>query len=106
MEDAFHLIHEPDGRLIVGFDQTVYSLSAVKKAAYKYSDSFEILIQQNAKCVDVLLTPKQALTKATRNGPDFCNEVLDQQLREEIGSETAAIRNVLLAHAFSKTGLL
>jgi hypothetical protein len=37
---------------------------------------------------------------------EFCNEVLDQELRETIAEETAGIRNLLLAQAFSKTSLI
>jgi His-Xaa-Ser system protein HxsD len=35
----------------------------------------------------------------------FKNEVLDQDLRQTIANETVTMRNVILAHAFSKTGL-
>lgn len=35
----------------------------------------------------------------------FRNEVLDQDLRSIIAKETEAIRNAVLAFAFSKTGL-
>jgi His-Xaa-Ser system protein HxsD len=36
---------------------------------------------------------------------DFRNEVLDQVLRERIRAETSDIRNLVLALAFSRTGL-
>jgi len=36
---------------------------------------------------------------------DFCNEVLDQELRERVVREMTGIRNLLLAQAFSKTAL-
>ncbi len=35
----------------------------------------------------------------------FRNEVLDQDLRRTIARETASLRNAILAHAFSKTGI-
>lgn len=37
---------------------------------------------------------------------DFKREVLDQDLRSTIASETEQIRNLILAHAFSKTSLI
>jgi hypothetical protein len=37
---------------------------------------------------------------------EFCNEVLDQELREIIAEETVGIRDLLLAQAFSKTSLI
>jgi His-Xaa-Ser system protein HxsD len=37
---------------------------------------------------------------------EFTKEVLDQDLREKIKSETESYRNLILAHAFSKTTLI
>jgi His-Xaa-Ser system protein HxsD len=37
---------------------------------------------------------------------EFEKEVLDQDLREHIKKETADYRNLILAHAFSKTSLI
>jgi His-Xaa-Ser system protein HxsD len=36
----------------------------------------------------------------------FFQELLDQELREKIGQETAPLRNLILAHAFSKIDLI
>jgi His-Xaa-Ser system protein HxsD len=36
----------------------------------------------------------------------FKKEVLDQDLRLKLKAETEPIRNLILAHAFSKTGLI
>ena len=48
---------------------------------------------------DVTQDEKAALQR------EFRNEVLDQDLREVIGAETAGVRNAVLAYAFSRTGL-
>jgi His-Xaa-Ser system protein HxsD len=37
---------------------------------------------------------------------DFRKEVLDQHLRARIAKETESIRHLILAHAFSRTGLV
>ena len=37
---------------------------------------------------------------------DFKKEVLDQDLREKLKVETEPVRNLILAHAFSKTGII
>jgi His-Xaa-Ser system protein HxsD len=37
---------------------------------------------------------------------EFEKEVLDQDLREHIKRETESYRNLILAHAFSKTSLI
>jgi His-Xaa-Ser system protein HxsD len=37
--------------------------------------------------------------------PDFSNELLDQDLREIVKRETGALRNLIMAHAFSQMTL-
>jgi His-Xaa-Ser system protein HxsD len=36
---------------------------------------------------------------------DFKRELIDQELRMKIKSETEAVRNLVLAYTFSRTGL-
>ena len=91
----------------VKFDNRVFSLSAVKTAAYKYLDSFvcEITMHGNeVKCV--LGFTAAANDKAyVQLVDEFKIEVLDQDLREKLKAETEPIRNLILAHAFSRTGI-
>jgi His-Xaa-Ser system protein HxsD len=95
-----------DGTLIVRFDRAVYRLSAVKKAAYKYGGFFSILIEESEKSIVVSLKPTATCLSPDEAAGQFCNEVLDQELREEIAAETGGVRDLLLAHAFSKTSLI
>lgn len=103
------IMTHPDGSICVLFDANVYRLSALKKAAYKFTDRASVLISE----------PETGKTQvrfsfAADKDPeyrekvvhDFCNEVLDQDLRETIAAETEATRNLILAQAFSKTSLL
>jgi His-Xaa-Ser system protein HxsD len=105
-EGGFAVSRMPDGSLVVRFDQAVYRLSAVKKAAYKYGGLFHILIEDNGKYSEVLLNPKAECATPEASAGEFCNEVLDQELREQIAAETGGIRDLLLAHSFSKTSLI
>ena len=89
-------------------DLEAYSLDAIKRSAYRFSDKFAFdmvvdarmahcaLIFPDAAAADVIEASIIALRK----------ELLDQDLREVIRSETANVRNVILAHAFSQTGLV
>lgn len=84
------------------FDPSVYRLSAIKKAAYRFGD-------RGAGIVDTLPDGHIRVVFAARNRSDsldelkvdFCNEVLDQELRETIAAETSQVRDLLLAQAFS-----
>ena len=95
-----------DGTRVVIFDLAVYRANAVKKAAYKYGGLFYVLIAQRDDLIEVRLKPKETCTSPAVLVGEFCNAVLDQELRETIADETTGIRDLLLAQAFSKTTLI
>jgi His-Xaa-Ser system protein HxsD len=95
-----------DGTRIVRFNADVYRLLSVKKAAYRFGGHFYVLIEQSDNFVEARLKPKDSCKTPDSIVGEFCNEVLDQELREEIAVETAGIRDLLLAQAFSKTSLI
>ena len=105
-EDVFGVSSMADGTLVVRFDHTIYRLIAVKKAAYKYGGFFSILIEESEHSTVVSLKPSVTCQNPGEAAGQFCNEVLDQELREEIAAETRGVRDLLLAHAFSKTSLI
>lgn len=91
----------------ISFPKDVYSLTAIKKAAYRFSDQLSIEIipgERATECVCRCLHPcseddTQRILEA------FRTEVLDHDLRQAIAKETEPMRNAILAYAFSKTGL-
>jgi His-Xaa-Ser system protein HxsD len=98
-----------DGSLSITFDLEIYSAAAVKKAVYKFAADCAAflskkepnkLIARLSFSDDTNTSTKQAIARA------FCNEVIDQDLREQIMRETEGTRNLILAQAFSKTSLL
>jgi His-Xaa-Ser system protein HxsD len=91
----------------VTFDSQVYGLTAVKKAAYKYLDRFSADINVEDARINCRLTftsskDQRAIALIVE---DFRKEVLDQDLREELKVETEAVRNLILAYAFSATAI-
>jgi His-Xaa-Ser system protein HxsD len=97
--------HTPDGHSLL-IDPAVYGVEAVKKAAYKFADRASVIINGNpGSKTEVIFN---FVGQHAKNNPeqiisDFCNELLDQELREVIKKETGALRNALIAHAFSQT---
>ena len=89
------------------FDGEAFSLSAVKKAAYRFSGqcSFDIHVDNDVIVCSLLFAEPQTPEYIAKLELGLRNEVLDQDLREAIATETALIRNAVLAMAFSKTGL-
>jgi His-Xaa-Ser system protein HxsD len=95
-----------DGTHVVSFDTSVYRLNAIKKSAYKFGGLFHVLIERHDRAIEVRLKPKESCKSPDALVGEFCNEVLDQELRETVAGETAGIRDLLLAQAFSKTSLV
>jgi His-Xaa-Ser system protein HxsD len=95
-------------RASVDVDLAAYGIESVKRAAYRFSDcfAFDVTISSNtASCVLVFpdaATPEFVDTAVT----NFRKELLDQDLRQSIRMETESVRNLILAHAFSRTGLV
>jgi His-Xaa-Ser system protein HxsD len=95
------------GTIIIELDPAVYRLSAIKKAAYRFGGRCHVQITAaDGVGVQVTLIPKQPTENHDSLRGEFCNEVLDQELREVVTEETAGVRNLLLAQAFSATSLL
>ena len=92
----------------IEFDLGVFSIESIKRAAYRFSDrcAFDVSISgESALCVLFFpdtVTP-ELIDEVTSN---LRREVLDQDLRQSIRAETESVRNVILAHAFSRTALV
>ena len=87
---------------------SIYSLAAIKKSAYKFADRASVIINPASESeVSVVFnfSGKCAGDDPEHVISDFCNELLDQDLREQIAKETGPLRNLILAHAFSQTSL-
>lgn len=90
----------------LSFDVQAHSADSIQRAAYRFSDrlSIELVADDQAfRCRTFLLSDDEEQAALTIH--EFRAEVLDQVLRERIRDETAGVRNVILALAFSQTGL-
>jgi len=101
-----------DPYLLVEFDSKAFSLLAVQKACHRFSNlaSFEVQVRSRDG-QDFILVTALPLAAKSESGLEHLakqlrNEALDQQLREQIRVQTEGVRNLILAHAFSKTGLI
>lgn len=90
------------------FDERVYALEAVQKAAYRYTHLFGIELKLRGEYIDCALSPISEMSEEAiaKHIKDFNNEVLDQHLRLKIKRETEDVRNLILGIAFSRTGLI
>ncbi len=92
----------------ITFEVAAFSILAIQKACYRFSDIASFEVQPKNDSITVKATP---LSQRSEEGLEFLvqrlrNEAIDQQLREKIREQTEGVRNLILAHAFSKTGLI
>lgn len=90
-------------------DLRTYRLSAVKKAAYRMADRFTAILGTIAdEQLPIVFTFKPGVAEANvlKAVRLFFQELLDQDLREHVADETAPMRTLILAQAFSKTDLI
>ena len=95
----------------VSFDSALFTKAAVLAAAYRLSDrlSVEFLAAEPVfRCLVRLRSERSedAERRLEQAIDDLRREVLDQQLRERVRTETEGVRNLILAQAFSRTGFV
>jgi His-Xaa-Ser system protein HxsD len=91
---------------IVSLDAAAFNIDSVQKAAYRYIDRMAVSFRIDDRQIHCELRFDPNIASADDLVCDFHKELLDQQLRQRIAGETESIRHLILAHAFSKTGLM
>ena len=87
-------------------DEQIYCIEAVQTASYRFIDRLTILIAKaDGKLICEIEAAEGGEELFEANVADFKRELLDQQLRKQIKDETEPTRNLILAYAFSRTGL-
>jgi len=96
-------------RTVVEIDLTVISAEALLKTCHWFSRDFICEIRnRNEHTADVFLTPRSGASAADLAGARdaFTTSAIDFALRERIEAKTSGIRDLLLAKAFSESGVL
>ena len=96
------------GRVCFVIDLRVYRLAAVQKTAYRLAARCTAVIGEiagDSMSVELMFAETTSEARGLEVAREFFQELLDQELREKIGAETAGLRNVILAHAYSRSGL-
>ena len=100
---------------IIRVQSEIYGREAVLRSAYWLLDRAYILISRHDRDLfEVRIRPKQPKPSLQHPNPpsidelagEFCNELLENQLRREISVETQTVRELILAKAFAEAGVL
>ena len=86
------------------FDPAFYSRDVILKAAYKLSNYFTIDVVSINGCYDISLSPNKNTSDESfvYAVDEFKKNLVDEQLREKIKSDTEDERNLILGIAFSR----
>lgn len=98
-----------DASVQVTIDLRVYRLAAFQKTAYRLAERCTAVPgspEDNRLTVTLMFRPETSERDALETVRLFFQELLDQELREQIGDETRAVRALILAQAFSRTDLI
>jgi His-Xaa-Ser system protein HxsD len=91
---------------MVSLDAAAFTIDAAQKAAYRFIDRMAVSFQLDDRQIHCELLIDSKTSAVDDLIREFHKELLDQQLRQRIAAETESIRHLILAHAFSKTGLM
>jgi His-Xaa-Ser system protein HxsD len=93
--------------LLAEIDLGIYSVSALLRVAYRFTDRCYLHLQKSDReKIEVRFRSKSTVTDIEAIAGEFMNEILDQTLREIVAKESEPVRNLVLAHALSRTSLV
>lgn len=100
---------------IVRLDPRIYTREAILKTCYWYTNVAHIHVPESADgklAIHVVLKQRSATLENPKPPSiqefvaEFCNTLLDFQLRQQVEAETAPVRQLILAKAFSESGVM
>ena len=91
-----------DGRFMVELKKTYYQKEAVFSAAYKFTNKCTIVIEPtDERTVGIYFKSKpNSNIDIEKIANDFCNEVLDQQLRLDLDAQFGDLKKIIYEKAF------
>lgn len=95
-----------DEKITINFDQATVDLDALQRSAYAVAAEMTVDIRVSGAVYACTLFPRLQGAVADDLKHRFRAEVNDQILRARIAKETEALRNLVFALAFSRTGLV
>jgi His-Xaa-Ser system protein HxsD len=97
-----------DGALLMSVNLDLYSLEALFRVCYSFTDRCYIFLDHNGdtSIVNIHLAKKSSNCDLTALAGEFSNELIDQKVRLDIAAETRTIRELIVAQAFTEADLL
>lgn len=81
-------------------DMSLYAKESITSACYKYTDRFYIHQQMDGDNVVVVFESKDGNAVSETIVKQFCNELIDQQVRFNTNQQFGHIRDLIVEEAF------
>lgn len=90
-----------DGRLLLRVSKSLYHHESIQKAAYKFTDSCFVYINPiDADNYEVSFLPKNSGAELNSKINEFCNELIDEELRYSLNASSKPIKELIIRKAF------
>ena len=87
-------------RFQVVVDMSLYAKESLVAACYKFTDRFYIHQQSSENNIVVVFESKEGNTVSESTVKQFCNELIDQQVRYNTNQQFGHIRDLIVEEAF------
>ncbi len=97
-----------DESLRVSVDLSVYSLDALFRVCYIFTDRCYLFLEpaERPSTIRVRFARKMPECDLAIVAAEFSNALIDQRVRTQIASETKAVRELIVAQAFAEADLI
>ena len=96
----FPVVQLENSKFQVTIDLALYAKESLVATCYKFTDRFYLHQQTNGNNVDVVFESKNNNIVTEETVKQFCNELIDQQVRYNINLQFGHIRDLIVEEAF------
>ncbi len=94
-----------DDGILVTVQPSVYTLEVIMRTAHRFTARCFVHLSRTEDAVEVRFQPRGGMDGANL-ALEFCNDLLDDALRDIVAQESRAERDLILAHALSRHPVL
>ena len=87
-------------RFKVDVDATLYAKEAITATLYRYTEKYYIHQQTKEDHVEIVFENKEGNVVAAEIAKQFCNDLIDQQVRFDTEKQFGHIRDLIVEEAF------
>lgn len=100
--------HVSDKTLTLEVDTAIYSLEALFRVCYGFTDRCYLFLEPCHKDTSVMvrITGKKPELDLDTVAGEFLNALIDERVRRDIATETMSIRELIVAQAFAEADIV